>query len=119
MKKLLIIIALLTSPAAIAQVDTCKCGGIHYTDKQDANCLECLHNKKTLQGNLNACREKTEKLQEKFDVCHLHEEILLEENRDLKAENAKEQRSKRIWRGVAIGAALLAILEATAILIFF
>lgn len=123
MKKILYFCAfcaiVLTTPAAIAQVDSCGCGGIHYTDKQDANCLECLHNKKQMQTNLNACREKNEKLQEKFDVCHLHEELLTEENGDLKAENAKEQRSKRIWRSVGLGAIAVAILEAALIFILF
>lgn len=121
MKKSLLFLAVLMaffiSNDIMAQTDSCSFSGVHYTDAQDAKCLECLVNNQKF-------RQKIEKLElAKVELIQWNADQLMEieqlrdQNMSLIHQVNKLERKKNIWRSVVFGCVSIIAIETVVILI--
>jgi len=100
-----------------AQTDTCACDGICYTDRQDANCLECLVNAPKKNAQIQELKEKSTEQSEYINNLKAERDKLRVTNQALRDDVERQKKRKRLWQTITAATCGVIIIE-TLILLF-
>ena len=113
----ILLMAICAVPFAQPPVDSCGCPGIHYTDIQDANCLECLMNRTKLLQKINILEIQKKEFSQYVADQQIEIDKLRNENDILFDQNVKLEQSKRTWRSITFSFLGIIAIETAIILI--